>query len=1454
MKSILLILFFYVSFIYGQNLEKVSLQLKWKYQFQFAGFIVAKEKGFYKDVGLDVNLKEFTKDVKVVNDVVTNQTDFAISDSALVYDALQNKPVKALMAVFQESPFVLMGLNNGNIKSIKDLNNKRISLYSGIDGISIKAMLKTKNINYIPYPSVFFIDTLLSGEVDMMTSYVSNELFVAKEQNLDVITFSPKDYGFEGYGDILFTSQEMINEKPKLVKEFYEASLKGWRYAYDNIDEVVDIIYEKYNTLDKTKKALQYEATILKELSGYGTNLGELNIEKIKSIAQQFNLVKNEHNHLSNLDTFIYNLNQNKSAKKIVNIMLGFDKPPFIFGQESSKGIETDLLKEAFNLVNYNVNITQGKKSIQEIILHHDNYIDAVATISQKNDGLFYSDEFTVYENYVITRKKDNIKIDSIEDLKNIKFVTWKSAYNDLGTYFNKLYNPINGVYKESYTDTPTQTDDAKMFFSKKVDAIIVDKTIFNWHKLYFKNNEEYTFHNVINTRKAYPVTFRSKKVRDDFNIGLNILKQNGRYDEIIKFYETQDIKELMTLTSLLSDISAKYIFNDQKEILKEVFSQFIIHPGIKGISINTKEKKKIYFKPVEKSSKLIEDDLENLNHLQSIKSKIYYKTAFDLLDLGELTLYYSKEFRTKNGRIIPSFNEVENIDNVFLSELYKKYKLDKEVRLLLTQEEKNYLAKHKTITVQNEKSWAPYNYQQDNMSKGFSIEYMNLLASKLDLKIKYIDGYTWSEFLNLIKEEKIDVIANITKTPQREKYIHFTTPYITSKKAIFSNLPNINKISDLNGKRVAMPANFYTQEYISLHYPKIKVKTYKNTKDSLYAVVNKEADAIIENLAVITTLMKTNGVSLPYVTLKDDQELTSKLHIGVRKSQKILRDILEKAKKVVTDEEFLKLEAKWFGINNQQTMLFSKEESDYVHEKKVVNVCYHKDQDPWIIHGKESIHGYSVEFLKYITEKSGLDFKMIESKSVQEHFQKIKNGSCDITPVIVTKPNKFEFLNPTISYIKDNIVLVTKINEPFEGDLNTLGNKKIGIHKGKKSLIQYVKSVYPNLTLVEIENLDLDRVVNGEFYGYISASYKMTYKISPNYINQLKIMTKIGDKKLQGSFGITVREPILLNIFDKSLNNITELEKQKIRNAWIHIEIEKQFDYALFIQFLSIFTLIFLILGISYVKQKKLKEKIQILNNNLEQKVKDEVQKNREKDRLMLSQSRLAQMGEIISMIAHQWRQPLNSLSLLNQTVLLKYERGKLNDQTIEFFRIHSKKQIHEMSKTIDDFRDFFKPEKVKTEFLLNKMVIDTIALVKPVFISHNINISFDKQEDYSILGYENELGQAILNILNNAKDVLIENEIENKEIILIIEKDSNKITISIQDNAGGIPSEIIDNIFDPYFSTKTEKNGTGLGLYMTKMIIEEHMKGTITVMNKNEGALFKIILKELEKEIKNV
>jgi len=261
------------------------------------------------------------------------------------------------------------------------------------------------------------------------------------------------------------------------------------------------------------------------------------------------------------------------------------------------------------------------------------------------------------------------------------------------------------------------------------------------------------------------------------------------------------------------------------------------------------------------------------------------------------------------------------------------------------------------------------------------------------------------------------------------------------------------------------------------------------------------------------------------------------------------------------------------------------------------------------------------------------------------------------------------------------------------------------------------------------------------------------------------------------------------------------------------------------------------------FKKERELSEKtfkLQFLNDNLEKLVYEEVEKNRRKDKLMFAQSRHAQMGEMISMIAHQWRQPLNAIGAAVSVIDMRIYKNSLTNEIAKDITTKIQHYIEHLSSTIDDFRDFFKPQKTKRvtdfEIIFNKVY----SLVKSSLMEKHISLSFSIKEVSKFLSYENELVQVVLNILTNAEDVLIDKNI--KEAKIYIEVDKN--CLSISDNAGGIPEDIISKIFNPYFSTKEKKDGTGLGLYMSKIIVEEHCFGKLEVKNIDGGCMFKITL----------
>ncbi|WP_419768963.1 ATP-binding protein [Arcobacter sp.] len=247
----------------------------------------------------------------------------------------------------------------------------------------------------------------------------------------------------------------------------------------------------------------------------------------------------------------------------------------------------------------------------------------------------------------------------------------------------------------------------------------------------------------------------------------------------------------------------------------------------------------------------------------------------------------------------------------------------------------------------------------------------------------------------------------------------------------------------------------------------------------------------------------------------------------------------------------------------------------------------------------------------------------------------------------------------------------------------------------------------------------------------------------------------------------------------------------------------------------------------------------------NLENKILEEINHRTNQEKLMIQQSKLAAMGEMIGNIAHQWRQPLGEINAVLMEIETITRYGKLEEEHL-LKSIKTCNEITEhMSTTISDFQNFFKPSKQKDKFSVLEVCKKAVSIINASLNNNNIELIFDIQEDNKIEGYSNEFSHAILNIISNAKDALISRKIKNPIIILSIKVGKEFTIIKIEDNAGGIKLEDINLVFEPYFTTKGEKRGTGIGLYMTKVIVEDNMHGFIDVKNTKEGALFRIKVK---------
>jgi len=257
--------------------------------------------------------------------------------------------------------------------------------------------------------------------------------------------------------------------------------------------------------------------------------------------------------------------------------------------------------------------------------------------------------------------------------------------------------------------------------------------------------------------------------------------------------------------------------------------------------------------------------------------------------------------------------------------------------------------------------------------------------------------------------------------------------------------------------------------------------------------------------------------------------------------------------------------------------------------------------------------------------------------------------------------------------------------------------------------------------------------------------------------------------------------------------------------------------------------------------KEIEQEKRLQKLNRHLQDEVQKQVEQLRQKEKMLQEQAKLAAMGEMISAIAHQWRQPINALGINIQNLEEDYAEGLIDERFLNDFIKRQTKTINFMSKTIDDFRSFFKTDKEKTDFSVKEAILNVNELLSAQFTSHGIAVEMNG-EDFVVCGYQSEMKQAILNILNNAKDAIVENAVASGLIVIYISKALRTITIT--DNGGGAGEDILDRIFEPYFTTKEQGKGTGIGLHMSRIIVVEHMKGAIKAFNCADGLCVEIAL----------
>ena len=472
-----IVLLFVILFSLLTSNDSISLQLKWKHAFQFAGFYMAKEKGFYHESGLDVSLVEKEPDTNIVEDVLSSKATYGVSDSALVWDRIQGKQVVALKAIFQHSPLVLLSLKSSQIDSASEIKNRRIMISAeSHQNASLMAMLKSykvdeSDLNIIPM--TFDLNNLIEGKTELFTAYATDQPYTLQSKGIPYNIHDPSAYGFDFYGDILFTSESELKNHPNRVKKFLQATIRGWQYAFEHIDETIDVIFEKYNTQKFNREKLYYEAVKTRELSGYDKGIfGDIDPKKIKEIAKTYALL-GFHGEIKNLDGFLSQESKSETQKSqneskqlldltteeqlylkekgAIKICTAENLPPFSF---TDKGSINGITLEYFKLFQTTLDTPIGAlptKNIQESIEKTiggecDAYVVLIPSVEQYRSFKMTKSYFS--DSIVLATQQDEVFIPNIADLAHKKIGILGGS--DLLQQFKNIYPLLDFV---SYPD-----------------------------------------------------------------------------------------------------------------------------------------------------------------------------------------------------------------------------------------------------------------------------------------------------------------------------------------------------------------------------------------------------------------------------------------------------------------------------------------------------------------------------------------------------------------------------------------------------------------------------------------------------------------------------------------------------------------------------------------------------------------------------------------------------------------------------------------------------------------------------------------------------------------------------------------------------------------------------------------------------------------------------------------
>ena len=522
---------------------------------------------------------------------------------------------------------------------------------------------------------------------------------------------------------------------------------------------------------------------------------------------------------------------------------------------------------------------------------------------------------------------------------------------------------------------------------------------------------------------------------------------------------------------------------------------------------------------------------------------------------------------------------------------------------LVLTQEEKEYIAKKMVIKVSNELSWAPYDFNENNEAKGYAIDLIEVLSKKIGLHVEYITD-TWPYLVKKFEHKEIDVLHPVLKNKEREVSSRFSEPFITIELSLVaqSKREEFKTIDDLKGKTVGVGKGWGSTPLFKAQYPEITFVDYENTQEMLEAIAFGIVDAGIDDYFASSYFIKKEQLANLHIleSIAPSKEEYKNLHMMFQKEDAVLQGLFDKAFKSLKEEESEQMRSKWIqqSIKNKELFFSTQDEQEYLSQKGLIKMCIDPSWMPLEMNQNGKHVGMAADYIKIMEAYIGIPIQIVQSKTWLESLELGKERKCDIFSLVMPTSQRRTFLNFTKPYISIPLVLVGKLDKIFYSDIGALNDKKIGISKGY-AYGEILRVRYPQMQFIEVENESdgLKKVEEGKLFGTIGTLATTAHEIQKEYFGSLKIVGKF-DEKWELGIGARNDEPLLVRIFDKAIDAIEKDESQGILNRWISVAYDKTVDYSLMYKILGVIGFMVLILFYRHYQLRQYNTQLEILSN----------------------------------------------------------------------------------------------------------------------------------------------------------------------------------------------------------------------------------------------------------------